>query len=79
MLPRIALLCRGTVLRTVKRNVGITAPCLQTTAIDPIQKLFIDTIHDYTAKSKLVSGCTNFVSFQCLWTTAICCIDYGVN
>ena len=66
MLPRIALLCRGTVLRTAKRNIGITAPCLQTVATDPIQKLFIDKIHDYAAKSKSVSTdalTIDFVSF----------------
>lgn len=40
------------------RNVGITAVCCQSTAAgtsaDPIQKLFVDKIHEYVNKSKLV-------------------------
>ncbi|CAD1474743.1 unnamed protein product, partial [Heterotrigona itama] len=36
--------------KAIKRNIGILAPALQK-ATDPIQKLFIDKIHEYTAKS----------------------------
>lgn len=34
-----------------KRNIGILAPALQQ-ATDPIQKLFVDKIREYTSKSQ---------------------------
>ncbi|XP_046821548.1 ATP synthase-coupling factor 6, mitochondrial isoform X1 [Vespa crabro] len=41
--PNISKIC--------KRNIGIIAPALQK-ATDPIQKLFIDKIREYTNKSQ---------------------------
>ncbi|XP_051165643.1 ATP synthase-coupling factor 6, mitochondrial-like [Leptopilina boulardi] len=39
-----------TIPKIIKRNIGITAPALQT-ATDPIQKLFVDKIKEYKSKS----------------------------
>ena len=48
--------CRHVVSLVVSRNIGISAVCCQkaTAAVnlDPIQKLFIDKIHEYAQKSK---------------------------
>jgi len=38
------------------RNLGVTAACSQTVAMDPIQKLFVDKIRDYAQKSKAAGG-----------------------
>uniref|UniRef100_A0A4D5R917 ATP synthase-coupling factor 6, mitochondrial n=1 Tax=Scolopendra viridis TaxID=118503 RepID=A0A4D5R917_SCOVI len=45
-----------TILPLLKRNYGITAVMLQKTPTDPIQKLFVDKIREYTQKSKAVGG-----------------------
>jgi len=40
------------------RNIGVSAACCQKAAVasDPIQKLFVDKIHDYAQKSKAAGG-----------------------
>jgi len=52
---------------TLSRHIGVSAACCQTAAskssVDPIQKLFVDKIHEYVNKSKLViprSYCKQF-------------------
>jgi len=48
--------CRNfVVVKSLTRNIGVTAACSQA-AVDPIQKLFVDKIHDYSAKSKSAGG-----------------------
>jgi len=44
--------------KCLTRNLGVSAVCSQkvTTASDPIQKLFIDKIHEYSQKSKASGG-----------------------
>jgi F-type H+-transporting ATPase subunit 6 len=42
--------------KALARNFGASAVCCQKVATDPIQKLFIDKIHDYSAKSKSAGG-----------------------
>jgi len=45
---------------TLSRHIGVSAACCQTaapgTSVDPIQKLFIDKIHEYVNKSKSSGG-----------------------
>jgi len=60
MLSRVQLCsaaCRLTITRSLKRNIGVSAACNQkATATDPIQKLFVDKVHEYTQKSKTTGG-----------------------
>ena len=59
MLSRVALFsssCRSTVTRSLRRNMGVSAVCCQKVASDPIQKLFVDKIHEYANKSKSAGG-----------------------
>jgi len=61
MFSRVAmgLASRRTVIsKTFTRNIGVTAVCFQKAAIasDPIQKLFVDKIHEYSQKSKSSGG-----------------------
>ncbi|XP_067143453.1 ATP synthase-coupling factor 6, mitochondrial isoform X2 [Centruroides vittatus] len=44
------------VYATFRRNVGISAVLLQKTPTDPIQKLFVDKLREYTQKSKTAKG-----------------------
>lgn len=52
------LVCRRALSLTLSRNVGVSAPCCQkaAAATDPIQKMFIDKIHEYSEKSKASGG-----------------------
>jgi len=49
---------RTTVAKTFSRNIGMTTVCLQkaSVATDPIQKLFVDKVHEYAQKSKSSGG-----------------------
>jgi len=53
---RSAAPLRVLVVQQFVRNIGVTAACSQKAAVDPIQKLFIDKIHDYATKSKSAGG-----------------------
>jgi len=48
------LVCRRALSLTLSRNIAVSAPCCQkaAAATDPIQKMFIDKIHEYAQKSK---------------------------
>jgi len=48
------LVCRRALTLSLSRNIGVSATCCQkaAAATDPIQKMFVDKIHEYTAKSK---------------------------
>jgi len=46
---------RTLVARQLVRNLGVTAACTSK-ATDPIQRLFIDKVHDYATKSKAAGG-----------------------
>ncbi|KAI0225051.1 ATP synthase-coupling factor 6, mitochondrial [Lamellibrachia satsuma] len=48
--------CPHVVWRQCRRNIGVTAPCYQQVATDPIQKLFLDKVHEYSSKSKAAGG-----------------------
>jgi len=60
MLSRFAVGLRcGRIAHTVlTRNISISSVCYQKTQLsgDPIQKLFIDKIHEYAQKSKAAGG-----------------------
>jgi len=59
MFSRVVVASRnGVVAKSFRRNIGLTAVCCQKTAVatDPIQKLFIDKIHEYSNKSKSSGG-----------------------
>ena len=59
MLSRVQLCssaCRLAAPKILRRNIGISAVCYQKTATDPIQKLFVDKIHEYSQKSKTAGG-----------------------
>jgi len=49
---------RTAVVKCLARNLGVTAVGGQKAAVasDPIQKLFVDKIHDYAQKSKAAGG-----------------------
>lgn len=49
---------RAAVGKCLTRNIGVSAVCCQKAAVasDPIQKLFVDKIHDYAQKSKAAGG-----------------------
>jgi len=49
---------RTSAVKCLTRNFGVTSVCCQKTAVasDPIQKLFVDKIHDYAQKSKAAGG-----------------------
>lgn len=59
MLSRFAggLRCGRIAYKALSRNIGISSVCYQKAqaSVDPIQKLFIDKIHEYAQKSKWVS------------------------
>jgi len=48
------LVCRRALSLSLSRNIAVSAPCCQkaAAAADPIQKMFIDKIHEYAQKSK---------------------------
>jgi len=48
------LVCRRALTLSLSRNIGVLVPCCQkaAAATDPIQKMFIDKIHEYADKSK---------------------------
>ncbi|XP_048397374.1 ATP synthase-coupling factor 6, mitochondrial [Stegostoma tigrinum] len=51
------ILLRSSLFVEVRRNIGLTAVVFNKTQnLDPIQKLFIDKIRDYDAKSKKAGG-----------------------
>jgi len=57
MLSRASIgvtVCRRALSLSLSRNIGLSAPCCQkaAAATDPIQKMFIDKIHEYAEKSK---------------------------
>lgn len=57
MMSRVLLgaqVCRHTLLRQFRRNLGISAIVAQKASgtIDPIQQLFLDKVRDYAKKSK---------------------------
>jgi len=59
MLSRVQLCssaCRLAATRTLRRNIGVTACYQKATASDPIQKLFVDKVHEYSQKSKTAGG-----------------------
>jgi len=61
MFSRVLLLTmarRAAVGKCLTRNIGVSAMCCQKAAVasDPIQKLFVDKIHDYAQKSKAAGG-----------------------
>jgi len=61
MFSRVLLLTmarRAAVGKCLTRNIGVSAVCCQKAAVasDPIQKLFVDKIHDYAQKSKAAGG-----------------------
>ena len=63
MLSRVQLCsaaCRIALMTSLKRNIGVSAACYQKTtatgSLDPIQKLFIDKVHEYVQKSKTAGG-----------------------
>ncbi|XP_032362228.1 ATP synthase peripheral stalk subunit F6, mitochondrial [Etheostoma spectabile] len=48
---------RSAVSLTLRRNIGISAVLFnRAKELDPIQKLFLDKIKDYNAKSKISGG-----------------------
>lgn len=60
MLSRASVVaCRRALSFTVKRHIAVSAVVCQkaqSSAVDPIQKLFIDKIHEYSQKSKSTGG-----------------------
>jgi F-type H+-transporting ATPase subunit 6 len=53
----LTTLRRAAVGKCLTRNIGVSAACYQpAAATDPIQKLFVDKIHDYATKSKAAGG-----------------------
>jgi len=44
------------IAKALTRQLGVTSACRAAVASDPIQKLFIDKIHDYAQKSKSSGG-----------------------
>jgi len=48
------LVCRRALSLSLSRNIGVSGVCCQKAApaADPIQKMFIDKIHEYAEKSK---------------------------
>ncbi|GCC18537.1 hypothetical protein chiPu_0017970 [Chiloscyllium punctatum] len=54
---RFSTLLRSSLSIELRRNVGFTAVVFNKTKnLDPIQKLFIDKIHEYDSKSKKAGG-----------------------
>lgn len=45
-------------VKVFRRNIGLSAVCLQKAqaSLDPIQRLFVDKIHEYAQKSKTAGG-----------------------
>merc|ERR1712142_416531 len=53
----LSSLFRSAVAVTLRRNIGISAVVFNKTKdMDPVQKLFLDKIRDYTTRSKAVGG-----------------------
>jgi len=50
------LVCRRALSLTLSRHIAVSAPICQkaAAATDPIQKMFIEKIHEYAEKSKYV-------------------------
>ncbi|XP_051284242.1 ATP synthase-coupling factor 6, mitochondrial [Dicentrarchus labrax] len=56
-LSQLSSLLRSAVSLTLRRNIGLSAVLFNKTKdLDPIQKLFLDKIRDYRAKSKASGG-----------------------
>jgi hypothetical protein len=64
MLSRASIAAGRRLYALASHNVGVTAVCCQSTAAstaqvpaaDPIQKMFVDKIHEYVKKSKAAGG-----------------------
>lgn len=55
-LLQLSSVLRSAVSLTLRRNIGISAVLFnRAKELDPVQKLFLDKIRDYNAKSKLVA------------------------
>ncbi|XP_012675143.1 ATP synthase-coupling factor 6, mitochondrial [Clupea harengus] len=56
-LSLLSSLFRSAVAVTLRRNLGISAVAFNRAKdMDPVQKLFLDKIRDYTVKSKAAGG-----------------------
>ncbi|XP_077992754.1 ATP synthase peripheral stalk subunit F6, mitochondrial-like [Glandiceps talaboti] len=44
------------VLQQTRRNIGVSAVVMQKVQLDPIQKLYLDKLREYAAKSKAAGG-----------------------
>ncbi|XP_012712741.2 ATP synthase-coupling factor 6, mitochondrial [Fundulus heteroclitus] len=56
-LSQLTSLLRSAVSLTLRRNIGISAVVFnKAKELDPIQKLFLDKIRDYSGKSKAAGG-----------------------
>ncbi|CAN2387627.1 ATP synthesis coupled proton transport [Pristimantis euphronides] len=54
---RASSILRSSISLHVRRNIGLTAVAFnKTRELDPIQKLFVDKIHDYRTKSQSSGG-----------------------
>ncbi|CDQ75272.1 unnamed protein product [Oncorhynchus mykiss] len=54
---RLSSLFRSAVSLTLRRNIGLSAVLFNRAKdLDPIQKLFLDKIRDYSTKSKAAAG-----------------------
>ncbi|KAJ3584397.1 hypothetical protein NHX12_014892 [Muraenolepis orangiensis] len=52
----LSALIRSAVAVTLRRNLGVSSVLGARVDLDPVQKLFVDKIRDYNAKSKAVAG-----------------------
>jgi F-type H+-transporting ATPase subunit 6 len=54
----VGLRCGRIAHKVLTRNIGVSSVCYQKAqaSSDPIQKLFIDKIHEYAQKSKVAGG-----------------------
>ncbi|KAL6115425.1 ATP synthase-coupling factor 6, mitochondrial [Pungitius pungitius] len=54
---QLSSVLRSAVSVTLRRNIGLSAVLFnRTKELDPVQKLFLDKIRDYTTKSKSSGG-----------------------
>ncbi|XP_040041594.1 ATP synthase peripheral stalk subunit F6, mitochondrial [Gasterosteus aculeatus] len=54
---QLSSVLRSAVSLTLRRNIGLSAVVFnRTKELDPVQKLFLDKIRDYTTKSKSSGG-----------------------
>lgn len=58
---QLSSVLRSAVSLTLRRNIGLSAVVFnRTKELDPVQKLFLDKIRDYTTKSKSVDDMKHF-------------------